>query len=95
MTDHEIEDEVAQGATSIEELTIRCGAGAECGGCWPALQELLEKALWAIQDAAIRAGFMVGLARGTAFASLLAQKALGKPQRTQQGGRRTRRSGIG
>ena len=42
VTDRVIEDEVARGATSIEELTVRCGAGAECGGCWPALQELLE-----------------------------------------------------
>jgi bacterioferritin-associated ferredoxin len=41
VTDRVIEDEVARGATSIEELTVRCGAGAECGGCWPALEELL------------------------------------------------------
>jgi len=45
VTDHEIEDEVARGATTIEELTVRCGAGAECGGCWPELEKLLDRHL--------------------------------------------------
>jgi len=42
VTDRAIEDEVARGASTIAELTVRCGAGAECGGCWPALEELLH-----------------------------------------------------
>ena len=42
VTDRTIEDEVARGATTIAEITGRCGAGAECGGCWPALEELLH-----------------------------------------------------
>jgi bacterioferritin-associated ferredoxin len=43
VTDHVIDDEVERGATTIEELASRCGAGAECGGCWPALEELLDR----------------------------------------------------
>ena len=43
VTDHTIEGEVERGAATIEELATRCGAGAECGGCWPALEELLER----------------------------------------------------
>lgn len=42
VTDRVIEDEIARGATTIADLTECCGAGAECGGCWPALEELLE-----------------------------------------------------
>jgi bacterioferritin-associated ferredoxin len=42
VTDREIEAEVAAGARTIEDLAARCGAGSECGGCWPALEELLH-----------------------------------------------------
>jgi bacterioferritin-associated ferredoxin len=42
VTDREIEGEVSRGATTVEDLITRCGAGAECGGCWPALEELLH-----------------------------------------------------
>ena len=30
-------------AVTIEELAARCGAGSECGGCWPALEALLDR----------------------------------------------------
>jgi bacterioferritin-associated ferredoxin len=43
VTDHTITGEVERGAITIEELADRCGAGAECGGCWPALEELLHR----------------------------------------------------
>jgi bacterioferritin-associated ferredoxin len=43
VADHTIDTEVERGATTVEELAARCGAGAECGGCWPALEELLER----------------------------------------------------
>jgi bacterioferritin-associated ferredoxin len=43
VTDHTIQGEVERGAVTIEELASRCGAGAECGGCWPALEELLDR----------------------------------------------------
>ena len=43
VTDDTIEDEVERGASTIDELADRCGAGSECGGCWPELERLLEK----------------------------------------------------
>jgi bacterioferritin-associated ferredoxin len=43
VTDHEIRDRIEEGSTTIEELAFACGAGVRCGGCWPALYELLEK----------------------------------------------------
>ena len=43
VTDHTIDRELDRGASSIEELAARCGAGAECGGCWPALEDLLDR----------------------------------------------------
>jgi bacterioferritin-associated ferredoxin len=42
VTDRVIDSEIARGARTIEELVDRCGAGAECGGCWPTLEELLH-----------------------------------------------------
>lgn len=33
---------VASGARTIDEVAARCGAGSRCGGCWPALAELLD-----------------------------------------------------
>jgi bacterioferritin-associated ferredoxin len=41
VNDRTVHDAVAEGARSIEDLQERCGAGAECGGCHPALAELL------------------------------------------------------
>ena len=42
VTDHTICDEIERGATTIEDLAECCGAGSECGGCWPELEKLLE-----------------------------------------------------
>jgi bacterioferritin-associated ferredoxin len=43
VTDHTIEDAIRRGATTIEELVDCCDAGADCGGCWPELEKLLER----------------------------------------------------
>lgn len=43
VTDRTIRAAIASGAESIEEIAARCGAGARCGGCWPALAELLDE----------------------------------------------------
>jgi bacterioferritin-associated ferredoxin len=45
VTDRTIEDAIDHGATSIAALAARCGAGADCGGCWAALEELLDEHL--------------------------------------------------
>lgn len=42
VSDRTVQAAVASGATTIEEVAARCGAGARCGGCWPALRELID-----------------------------------------------------
>ena len=32
---------IERGATTVEEVTERCGAGGTCGGCHPTIDELL------------------------------------------------------
>ena len=44
VTDHELRDAIAAGARTLEDLGKCCGAGVRCGGCWPALYELLDEA---------------------------------------------------
>ena len=41
VTDQRIRTSIRAGAHSLAELGARCGAGTRCGGCWPALLELL------------------------------------------------------
>jgi len=42
VTDRTVDAAIASGASSIEEIATRCGAGGRCGGCWPELERLLE-----------------------------------------------------
>ena len=41
LSDTAVKAAVDAGAHTIEDLGDRCGAGTECGGCHPALAELL------------------------------------------------------
>jgi bacterioferritin-associated ferredoxin len=59
VTDRTVRAAVASGARSIDDVALRCGAGSRCGGCWPALAELL-------QDADAQAGATSGARRHTA-----------------------------
>jgi bacterioferritin-associated ferredoxin len=43
ITDRTIKAAVAAGADTVEDVARTCGAGADCGGCWPALDELIEE----------------------------------------------------
>jgi len=43
VNDSTIRGAILAGARDPEELARRCGAGSRCGGCAPALRELLEK----------------------------------------------------
>lgn len=36
---------IASGATSVEDVGHRCGAGTVCGGCHPIIDELLAQAV--------------------------------------------------
>lgn len=44
VNDRTVQAAIASGATTIQEVAARCGAGARCGGCWPALSQLLDEA---------------------------------------------------
>lgn len=41
VTDRTILASIAAGARTPQDLAAMCGAGSRCGGCWPALAELL------------------------------------------------------
>lgn len=41
VSDRTIRAVMATGASTIEELTARCGAAGYCQGCWPELERLL------------------------------------------------------
>jgi bacterioferritin-associated ferredoxin len=43
VTDRTVDATIASGATCIEEIAERCGAGGRCGGCWPELERLLHE----------------------------------------------------
>ncbi len=42
VTDRTVDAAIASGATCIEDVADRCGAGSRCGGCWPELERLLH-----------------------------------------------------
>ena len=42
VTDQVVRSAIAQGATTVEQLTAACGAGARCGGCRPELERWLH-----------------------------------------------------
>jgi bacterioferritin-associated ferredoxin len=41
VTDRTVAACVADGARTLEDIELRCGAGSRCGGCGPALADLL------------------------------------------------------
>ena len=43
VTDRTVRAAIASGARSVDDVAARCGAGSRCGGCWPALAELLDE----------------------------------------------------
>ena len=44
VSSREIEEHIDQGATTLEEVGRRCGAGTDCGGCHADIEELLAQA---------------------------------------------------
>jgi bacterioferritin-associated ferredoxin len=42
VTNRTVDAAIASGASTIEDVARRCGAGGRCGGCWPELQRLLD-----------------------------------------------------
>jgi bacterioferritin-associated ferredoxin len=43
VTDRTIRAAIVAGASTVDEIGRRCGAGTRCGGCWPVLDELLDR----------------------------------------------------
>jgi bacterioferritin-associated ferredoxin len=43
LNDRSILDEVAAGARDADEVLDRCGAGGQCGGCAPTVDELVDR----------------------------------------------------
>lgn len=43
VSDREVRRAVAEGARTRGQVARRCGAGTICGGCRPAIQELLHE----------------------------------------------------
>jgi bacterioferritin-associated ferredoxin len=41
VSDRTIGAAMAAGATCVDSITAKCGAGGRCGGCWPELERLL------------------------------------------------------
>lgn len=44
LTERALRRTVKKGACSVAEVTLSCGAGGICGGCRPAIQEIVDEA---------------------------------------------------
>lgn len=42
VSDRVVHAEVRSGATTVDDVTARCGAGSDCGGCLRRLQQLVD-----------------------------------------------------
>jgi bacterioferritin-associated ferredoxin len=41
VNDRAVRASVEAGARTVPDVAARCGAGTRCGGCWPAIDQLL------------------------------------------------------
>ncbi len=44
VNDRRIRREIAEGADTVEQIAVRCGAGSRCGGCVETVREVLVQA---------------------------------------------------
>ena len=42
VTDREVNEVIEGGATTVAEVTRRCGAGGDCGACRGMIEEMIE-----------------------------------------------------
>ncbi len=49
VSDRTIRSEIRAGAYDAADVSRRCGAGGGCGGCVPAIEQLLDDARLALQ----------------------------------------------
>jgi bacterioferritin-associated ferredoxin len=50
VSDRDVRDAIAGGAADLDSITDRCGAAGHCGGCVPAVEDLLAEAALASSD---------------------------------------------
>ncbi len=50
VSDTDVRAAIAGGAADLDAVTDRCGAAGRCGGCIPAVEDLLEEAALATCD---------------------------------------------
>jgi nitrite reductase (NADH) large subunit len=50
VSDADLRAVIADGAADLDAVTERCGAAANCSGCVPAVEDLLEEAALAVHD---------------------------------------------
>lgn len=50
VSDADLRAVIAEGAGDVDEVTARCGAAGHCGGCVPAVEDLLAEAALATSD---------------------------------------------
>jgi NAD(P)H-nitrite reductase large subunit len=43
VSDRAVTAAIADGASTVDDITGRCKAGGHCGGCWPELERLLTE----------------------------------------------------
>jgi bacterioferritin-associated ferredoxin len=55
VTDRTIGAALAAGASCVDAIAEKCGAGGRCGGCWPELQRLIESHAAPCESAATHA----------------------------------------
>jgi bacterioferritin-associated ferredoxin len=50
VTDADVREVIAGGAGDVDAVTDHCGAAGHCGGCLPAVEDLLAEAALATRD---------------------------------------------
>jgi len=55
VNDRQIEAAALCGATTVREIVSACGAGGVCGGCRPAIEEILDETAVALPTLRIAA----------------------------------------
>lgn len=53
VNDRQIEAAALCGASSVREIVAACGAGGVCGGCRPAIEEILDETVVALPAARV------------------------------------------
>jgi bacterioferritin-associated ferredoxin len=50
VSDHSIRTAISAGARDVDDVVALCGAGSNCAGCHPTIEELLAEAAVAVRE---------------------------------------------